>query len=102
MNKMKKNQPQTKPMVNMLEGEPSTFRLVTYVPSINFTYKIIDWWLDSDTNIHVCTDKAYFFSYQDSSGESIIMKNKTSVNILGRQNVILRFTSKKSIILRGI
>lgn len=99
MTKKKKNQPQSKLMVDMVEGRPSTFRLVAFISFLNITNKNTNWWLDSCINIHVCNDRAFFFSYQDSSGGSMIIANGIAINVLDSGNVNLSFISRKNNIL---
>ena len=45
--------------VNMEELNSNSFRLDSSLPIVNSITFFLDWWLDSEANIHICTDRSW-------------------------------------------
>lgn len=88
--------------VNVLEenkAEPF-FRYTSSL--VNCTYQNEDWWLDSGANVHVCFDRQFFKTYQESSGGCVTLGNNSTARVHGIGDVELNMTSGKTLVLRDV
>jgi hypothetical protein len=61
-----------------------------------------DWWVDTGTNIHVCSDVSLFTSYQGARTSFVLMGNGSAASILGVGTVELKLSSGKIVHLRKV
>ena len=61
-----------------------------------------EWWMDSGANIHVCADVSLFTSYQAGRTRALLMENSSHAHVLGAGTVVLRFTSRKTVLLKNV
>lgn len=75
----------------------------TYNPLVLLASQSTDWYIDSDTTAHICTDWNAFSFYQVDSSMHIGWGDVDYVcQIVGYETVDLRFTSKKVLKLRDV
>lgn len=80
----------------MVKKEPPSFMLVSFTP-INLTYSDSKWWLDAEANYtYIYTNRFWFSSYQESNRGSVIMGDGTTMKILQKETINLKFTSGKT------
>ena len=58
--------------------------------------------MDSGANIHVCADVSLFTSYQAGRTGALLMGNGSHARVLGAGTVILKFTSRKTVLLKNV
>jgi hypothetical protein len=56
-------------------------------------FQFITWWLDSSTNIHVCSDASLLSSYQVVQNSSVMKGNESHASVRGVGTVDLKLTS---------
>ena len=61
-----------------------------------------EWWMDTRANIHVCADASLFSSYQVSGTRALLMGNGSHAHVLGVDTVILKFTSRKTVLSKNV
>ena len=69
---------------------------------IFMTYLPTDWYIDTGTNVHVCSNISSFISYQNLQGRTVTMGNSTVAQVLGQGRVDLRFTSENVLTLNDV
>jgi hypothetical protein len=99
--KGKKNQ-QGHKSANVTIGDPSRSGYGNSLPSVFSVCQSNDWWIDTDANIHVCTDISMFSSYQVARGSTVMMGNGSHASILGVGSVNLKFTSGNIVWLKNV
>lgn len=61
------------------------------------------WWIDSGATTHACKDRGWFKDFQPVEDGSVLhMGNESSAPIIGVGNVVLEFTSGKTITLHNV
>ena len=75
--------------VNMIEMNPTSFRLASSSHLVNSLTASTDWYLDSGANIHVCNDRSSFSNYQESRGGSISLADDSTNSIIGSGRIEL-------------
>jgi len=58
--------------------------------------------MDTGANIHVCTDASLFSSYQVGWTGALLMANESHARVLGVGTLILKFTSRKVVLLKNV
>jgi hypothetical protein len=90
-------------MVNMVVSSSgdgtSGYNNLPYILSL---FQSTTWWLDSDANIHVCSDASLFSSYQVAQDSSIMMGNGSHASVHGVGMVDLKLTSGKIVQLKNV
>ena len=76
-------------------GTELSFRLDSSLSIVNSITFSSDWWLDSGANIHICTDRSWFKSYQEQRGGSVSLTDDSTREIKGTGRIDLRMTSGK-------
>jgi hypothetical protein len=61
-----------------------------------------EWWMDSGANIHVCADVFLFASYEVGETGALLMGNGSHARVLGVGTVVLKFTSRKTVLLKNV
>jgi hypothetical protein len=61
-----------------------------------------NWWIDTGSNTHVCSDVSTFSSYQVARTSSVLMGNGSRASVHGVGTVDLKFTSGKTIQLKSV
>ena len=61
-----------------------------------------NWWIDSDSNIHVCTKRSLFSNYQESHISTESMGNGSLAMVLREGQINLKLTSSKTLTLEGV
>lgn len=90
-----------KKVVNVIIGEVSTGGYGN--PPIVFSaYQSTNWWVDTRTNVHVCSDIFLFSSYQVAGASSVLMGNGLHASVLGVGTVDLRLTLGKITHLKNV
>jgi hypothetical protein len=98
--KGKKNQPGQK-SANVTVGDPSGSRY-SNLPSVFPICQYNDWWINIESNIHVCTNISMFSSYQVARGSTVMMWNGSHATVLGVGSIDLKFTSGKIVQLKNM
>ena len=77
--------------------------LVAIVTEINMVSNVRGWWIDTGATRHICGDKNLFSEFkQIIDGEQLYMGNSSASNVEGKGNVMLKFTSGKTITLTDV
>ena len=61
-----------------------------------------DWWIDTGSNIHICSDISMFSSYQVAGTFSVLMGNSSHASVHGVGTVDLKFTSGRIVQLKNV
>ena len=62
-----------------------------------------EWWIDTGSTRHVCSDKGLFTSFEAvSNREKLLMRNSDTSEIEGQGKVILKMTSGKELTLNDV
>jgi hypothetical protein len=95
---------QEKKFVNMVvsEAEGGTSRYGYSFPTVLSIYHSPEWWMDTGPNIHTCADASLFSSYQVGRTGALQMGNMSHACVLSVGTVILKFTSKKTVLLKNV
>jgi hypothetical protein len=72
------------------------------LPYILSVFQSITWWLDSGTNVHVCSNAFLFSSYQVARDSSVMMENWSHTTVHSVGMVDLKLTSKKIVQLKNV
>jgi hypothetical protein len=94
--------PNQKKSVNMVEAEGGTSGYGNSLHTILSGFNSLDWWIDTRANIHVCTDKSLFSSYQVGRAASLLMGNRAHASVRGVGTVDLKLTSGKTVQLKNV
>ena len=80
-----------------LLGDVSDMNLSTVDSEVNFIgSNTKEWWVDTGTTHHVCSNKKMFSSYHSiDNGEQLFMGNSSSSKVEGQGKVVLKMTSGK-------
>jgi hypothetical protein len=95
---------QEKKSANMVISETrgGTSRYGNPLPFILSVCHSPEWWMDSGANIHVCADVSLFASYQVGGTGALLMGNSSHARVLGVGTVVLKFTSRKTVLLENV
>ena len=58
--------------------------------------------MDNSANIHMCADVSLFTSYQAGRTGALLMGNGSHARVLGAGMVVLKFTSRKTVLLKNM
>jgi hypothetical protein len=72
------------------------------LPTVLSVCQSPEWWADTGANIHVCADISLFSSYQCKGAGALLMGNGSHARILGVGTVILKFSSRKTVLLKNV
>jgi hypothetical protein len=72
------------------------------LPTVLIVCQSLEWWADNGANIHVCADISLFSSYQCKGTLTLLMGNRSHTCVLGVGTVILKFTSRKMVLLKNM
>jgi len=72
------------------------------LPFVFSVYFLPEWWMDSGANIHACADVSLFTSYQAGGTEVLLTGNGSHARVLGVSTVVLKFTSRKTVLLKNV
>jgi hypothetical protein len=61
-----------------------------------------EWWVDTRTNINVCTNASLFSSYQVIVTGALLMGNGSHARVLDVGTIILKFISGKTVLLKNV
>jgi hypothetical protein len=86
-------------VVSKTEG---TSRYDNLLPTVLSVCQSPEWWADTGANIHVCADISLFPSYQCEGTGALLMGNGSHVRVLGVCTVILKFNSRKTMLLKNV
>jgi hypothetical protein len=98
--KFKQEEKAVNMVVSKVEG--GTSRYENSLPTILLVYHSPEWWMDTGANINVCANTSLFFSYQSGGTGVLLMGNRSHASVLGVGMVILKFTSKKTVLLKNV
>jgi hypothetical protein len=70
------------------------------LPLVLLVFQSTTWWLDSDANVHVCSNAFLFSSYQAVHDSFMMIGNESHAYIYGVDTVDLKLTSRKIIQLK--
>ena len=77
--------------------------LVAVVTETNMVSNVKGWWIDTGATRHICGDKNLFSEYKHmDDGEKLYMGNSSALNVEGKGNVLLKFTSGKVVTLTDV
>ncbi|KAL0332913.1 UNVERIFIED_CONTAM: Mannan endo-1,4-beta-mannosidase 7 [Sesamum calycinum] len=65
-------------------------------PELLTIYEPCDWLIDTGANMHVCTDKSLFVSFEAITGRIVSMGNSSTVEVLGIGSVDLKLPSSEA------
>ncbi|XP_075475084.1 retrovirus-related Pol polyprotein from transposon TNT 1-94 isoform X1 [Primulina tabacum] len=92
--------------VNMVENisqEVSNMNLCAVISEVNLVGSPREWWIDTGTTRHVCSDKEMFATLEESmNGEKLFMGNSATSEIKGQGKVVLKMTSGKKLTLNNV
>jgi hypothetical protein len=92
-----------KKSANMIIGESAGIsRYGNILPTVLSIYHSLEWWIDTDANIHVCADISLFSSYQVKGIGSLLMGNGSHAHVLDVGTVNLKLTSGKTVCLKHV
>ncbi|KAK3003800.1 hypothetical protein RJ639_018012 [Escallonia herrerae] len=62
-----------------------------------------DWWYDFGATVHVCNENSFFKDYEEATdGQVVLMRNHSSVKVLGKGSVELQITLGKKLVLLNV
>ncbi|GKB52029.1 zinc finger, CCHC-type containing protein [Tanacetum coccineum] len=83
-------------------GKPGHFKKDCRVKKNNGDDEIA-WWIDSGATCHACKDRCWFVTFQPVEDGSVLhMGDESTKPILGRGNVVIEFSSGKTITLFNV
>lgn len=70
--------------------------IAAVISDVNLASNISEWVVDTGATRHICSNKEMFQDYDKASeGECVFMGNSSTVSILGKLKVSLKFTLEK-------
>jgi hypothetical protein len=84
------------------EAKGGTSGYSNYLSTVLSVYHSSEWWMDTRDNIHVCADTSLFPSHQVSGTGALLIGNRSYARVLGVGTVILKFTSRKTVLLKNV
>ncbi|TYJ98000.1 hypothetical protein E5676_scaffold487G00230 [Cucumis melo var. makuwa] len=93
----KQNNPQSTSMANLIENE-----LVAMISEVNVIGGSEGWWLDTNASRHVCHDLSIFRKYNEVKDKNILLGDHHITKVVGIEEVELRFTSGKTLVLKKV
>lgn len=98
---MKKN-PKAR-MVEAIAKDVSAINLLAVVFEVNLVgSNPKEWWIDTRTTHHVCSNWDLFTSFKLVNGEKIYMANSVTSAVEGQGKVVLKMTSEKLLTLNNV
>jgi hypothetical protein len=76
--------------------------MVIFLHIVLYVCQSPKWWVDIGANIYVCADISLFSSYQCKKTRALLMGNRSHVCVLGVGTVILKFTSRNTMLLKNM
>jgi hypothetical protein len=98
--KFKQEKKSTNIVVSEAKGGISGYD--NYLPTVFSVCHSPEWWMDTGANIHVSTDASLFSSYLVNRTGALLMENGSHAHVLGVDTVILKFTSRKTVLLKNV
>ena len=86
-------------MTSVLENNDG---YLTIKPKLFVIYEPHYWIVDTRVNMHVCVDKSLFVSYQPVYGRTVMLRDLTTANVIGKGFGEQKFLSKKVLTLYKI
>jgi hypothetical protein len=84
------------------ETREGTSGYVNLLPIVLSVCQFPKRWADTRANIHVCADISLSSSYQCKGTRALMMENRSHARVLDVGTVILKFTSKKMVLLKNM
>ncbi|XP_048131584.1 ATP-dependent RNA helicase DBP3-like [Rhodamnia argentea] len=78
---------------------------VAMIFEVNFATIESTWWVDSGATVHICKDQSMFKHFEEIVEvhlQEVEMANKTLAKVVGKDTVILDFTSEKKVFLLNV
>ncbi|GAU27591.1 hypothetical protein TSUD_271320 [Trifolium subterraneum] len=72
------------------------------ITEINMVGGTDEWWIDIGATRHVCYDRAMFKTYTNAENKKVQMGNAHTSDVAGIGDVVLKFTSGKTLILKEV
>ncbi|GAU45981.1 hypothetical protein TSUD_401210 [Trifolium subterraneum] len=72
------------------------------ITEINMVGGTDGWWIDTGATRHVCYDRAMFKTYMNAENKKVQMGNTHTSDVAGIGDVVLKFTSGKTLILKEV
>ncbi|CAJ2634277.1 unnamed protein product [Trifolium pratense] len=72
------------------------------ITEINMVGGTDGWWIDTGATRHVCYDRAMFKTYTNAENKKVQMGNAHTSDVAGVGDVVLKFTSGKTLILKEV
>ncbi|CAJ2668389.1 unnamed protein product [Trifolium pratense] len=72
------------------------------ITEINMVGGTDGWWIDTSATRHVCYDRAMFKTYTNAENKKVQMGNAHTSDVAGVGDVVLKFTSGKTLILKEV
>ncbi|GAU50608.1 hypothetical protein TSUD_410180 [Trifolium subterraneum] len=72
------------------------------ITEINMVGGTDGWWIDTGATRHVCYDRAMFKTYTNAENKKVQMGNAHTSDVAGIGDVVLKFTSGKTLILKEV
>jgi hypothetical protein len=102
--KQEKKPAQEKKTASMVVSETikRTLGYGNLLPTVLSMCQSPEWWANTGANIHVCADISLFSSYQCKGAGALLMGNGSHACVLGVGIVIMKFTSRKTVLLKNV
>ncbi|KAL5834846.1 hypothetical protein ACOSQ4_014343 [Xanthoceras sorbifolium] len=92
-----RNKHRSTPLANLTKEQ-----LIAMISEINIVGGSKGWWVDTGASRHVCYDRAMFKSYYETVDKKVLFGDSHSTIIAGTDEVELKFTSGKVVILKDV
>ncbi|KAM1125406.1 hypothetical protein ACFX2B_040208 [Malus domestica] len=76
-------------------------QMIAMISEINVVNGSEGWWVDTSASRHVCYDRSFFKTYFVAEGR-VLLGDSHSTDVVGTGEVELRFTSRKTMILKDV
>jgi len=74
----------------------------TMITEINMVGGSDGWWMDTGTSRHLCFDRAMFKTNATAEDQKVLLGDSHTTEVAGIREVELKFTSKKTLILKDV
>ena len=86
-----------------LSKNVSNISFFVVVSEVNLVGNTKEWWVDTGSTRHICSDKKMFSSYEAiNGGEQLFVGNSSTSKVEGKGKVILKMTSRKELTLNDV
>lgn len=89
-------------MAEKITSSIEDMNLSAVVSQCNLIQNSGQWWIDTGATVHVCSERSMFSTYQKVENEVLYMGNSAQSPIVGRGQVILKWTSGKTTTLNDV